>query len=351
MRVIYETFTCKFCGSSHVVRYGLYRGVQRLFCKDCKRKFAATDALPYMHTPAPQVASAINAYYEGDSLQAARRQLQADFGNLPSDSTVYRWVHRFTKEAIRRTKDIHPQVGTAWVADETMLEIGGKQVWFWDVMDVKTRFLLASHMSTTRTTKDAKTVMEAAAQRAEKKPKVVLTDKLAAYTDGIEQAFGADTEHIAVKGLTAEINNNLIERFHSTLKTRERVFRGLKTRDSVLLDGWLIHYNYIRPHEALGDRTPAEAAKVDRPFDSWKGVVIGSASKDCAHTSDMMAPPIRIVAPASGLIPAPIPVLQKPLRIPRDNIRERVKRASAPFGAPPVRLPAPPRFPRRRSVL
>ena len=30
---------CKFCGSTHVRKYGKYKGVQRYWCKSCKRKF------------------------------------------------------------------------------------------------------------------------------------------------------------------------------------------------------------------------------------------------------------------------------------------------------------------------
>ena len=37
--------------------------------------------------------------------------------------------------------------------------------------------------------------MEKATERADKTPKIVMTDKLAAYLDGIELAYGADAEH------------------------------------------------------------------------------------------------------------------------------------------------------------
>ena len=42
---------CKFCGSRRVVKYGHFRGVQRWWCKDCKRKFVDNEALPKMKTP------------------------------------------------------------------------------------------------------------------------------------------------------------------------------------------------------------------------------------------------------------------------------------------------------------
>jgi tRNA(Ile2) C34 agmatinyltransferase TiaS len=35
---------CKNCGSTAVVRFGTYKGVQRYWCKTCKRKFKADNA-------------------------------------------------------------------------------------------------------------------------------------------------------------------------------------------------------------------------------------------------------------------------------------------------------------------
>lgn len=63
----------------------------------------------------------------------------------------------------------------------------------WDIIDNDTRFLLASHISPTRTTKDARRLMEMASKGAGKSPRIVIRDKLAAYLDGIELAFGAET--------------------------------------------------------------------------------------------------------------------------------------------------------------
>jgi len=51
--------------------------------------------------------------------------------------------------------------------------------------------------------------------------------------------------------------------------------RGLKTRKSAKLitDGWLVHYNFFRPHEALGDKTPAQKAGIKFPFRNWLDIV------------------------------------------------------------------------------
>lgn len=188
--------------------------------------------------------------------------------------TISNWVKRFTELAVKEALKYKPEVGDIWVADETVIDIDGKNVWFWDIIDTKTRFLIASHMSLTRTTKDAQTLMEKAYKYAGKYPRVIYTDKLRAYLDGIELTFGADTTHKQGSPFDIENNTNLIERFHGTIKSRTKVMRGLHTIESarLFMDGWLVHYNFFRPHMSLGDRTPAQVAGIKFPFRNWKDI-------------------------------------------------------------------------------
>lgn len=268
-------FCCKYCGSTNVVRYGRENVVQYWWCKDCKRKFADNDALPDMRTPIMQVSAALSMYYRGMSIDEIRGHLEQQYNHSPSSSTIYDWICRFSEEADRKTRDYKPNVGYVWLADETMLDIGGKKIWFWDLIDIKSRFLLASHMSFNRTSQQAQSLVEKAVRRAGKSPKVIITDKLTAYLDGIEMALGGDTQHVQSKGFTTKPNTNIIERFHGILKSRTKVMRGLKTPESALLflDGWLAYYNFFRPHEALGNKTPAEKAGLNIPLKDWLDVV------------------------------------------------------------------------------
>lgn len=266
---------CKYCGSNkQVVRFGSYKGVQRWWCKKCRRKFTASDALPKMKTPVSHIASALSLYYGGMSLNAIRRHMTQQYGYAPSESTLYDWLTRFSELAVKEAKKHKPDVGDVWVADETVLKIGGKNVWFWDIIDAKTRFLLASHLSTSRNQYDARLLMHRAAMRASKPPKTIITDQLAAYLEGVAWNFGRQTRHIAAKDLRATPGTQLIERFHSSLKTRTKVMRGLKKIETakLLMDGWLVHYNFFRPHESLGDKTPADKAGIVFPFDDWMDV-------------------------------------------------------------------------------
>ena len=127
----YVPIVCKYCGSHNVIRYGTYNGSQRFWCKDCKRKFADNDALPEMQTPVEQIGAAVSMFYEGQSLNSITRLLTQLYGSYPSDSTIYRWISRFTKQATADLMKYKPKdVGKVWVADETVLKIDGKNVWF-----------------------------------------------------------------------------------------------------------------------------------------------------------------------------------------------------------------------------
>jgi hypothetical protein len=51
--------------------------------------------------------------------------------------------------------------------------------------------------------------------------------------------------------------------------------RGLKNLESAIafVNGWLVHYNYLRPHDALSDKTPAEVAGIEYPYQNWADII------------------------------------------------------------------------------
>ncbi len=269
-----ETPNCKYCGSPNVVKFGTFEGVQRYWCKDCERKFADNDALPKMKTPVTVIASALSCYYGGMPLDAIQRHLQQQYGTYYSEMGIYNWVIRFSKEAVDRAKGFQPITGDTWIADETVLKVGGKNIWFFDVIDEKSRYLLASRLAPSRTIKDVALVMNEARCKAGKSPKRIITDKLAAYIDGIELVFGADTEHIQSKPFVDVNSTNIIERFHGTLKDRTKVVRGFKNMDTarLLTEAWLVYYNFFKEHETLGNIPPAVVMGAT-PIKDWSDVV------------------------------------------------------------------------------
>jgi hypothetical protein len=57
--------------------------------------------------------------------------------------------------------------------------------------------------------------------------------------------------------------NSKVERLHGTIREREKVMRGMQTRETAqkVVDAMRINYNYIREHSAI-KKTPAEKAGI-----------------------------------------------------------------------------------------
>ncbi len=275
---------CKYCDSPNIVKFGTYNEVQRYWCKDCLRKFKNDDTLLHGKVPAGDISIALNEYYSGMSINDIRRRIKQEKGYYPAQSTVYQWIEKFTDIAVKHFSKYYPKVGDVFVADETVLALDGKDVWLWDIIDDKTRFLLATKMSYTRTSEDARILFQLAKERAGKEPEFIITDKLRAYPEGIKQAL-ASTKHKQSRPFTKTDSTNKIERFHSTLKERTKVMRGLKDAKSALafIDGFLAYYNYIRPHEALDGKTPAEAAGIKYDVKNWSDVIHLGETKRQLH--------------------------------------------------------------------
>ena len=67
------------------------------------------------------------------------------------------------------------------------------------------------------------------------------------------------------------MNNNKQERINGEIRDREKVMRGLKVKDTPILPGYQIFHNFIRTHEGLDGKTPAEACGIKVEGDNkWK---------------------------------------------------------------------------------
>jgi len=268
---------CKFCQSTSVVKNGKRNGVQYYLCKECGRGFVHNKGLPRMRYPIDIVADAVYDYYAGVSLRKIRDGIDQKIGRRPADSAIYGWVKRLTKIGLAEAKNHTPQVGNKWLADECVLKLKDrKKYWLINVIDYDTRFLLASRLSSTRNIRDICLTFKAAKDKAKKSPKVMMTDGWKAYIDGCELVFGSATKHIVTTPFERkELSTNIVERWHGTLKDRLKPMRGMDKSEThqLILEGFILNYNYLRRHESLG-KTPAEAAKIATfPYRSWLDII------------------------------------------------------------------------------
>jgi len=79
-----------------------------------------------------------------------------------------------------------------------------------------------------------------------------------------------------LKARDGKLSNNIIERFHNTVKERYKVLRGYGSFGGAMnmLDGFVIQYNFLRPHTSLDFKTPAEAARLMLPVRNGWGDLI-----------------------------------------------------------------------------
>jgi hypothetical protein len=88
------------------------------------------------------------------------------------------------------------------------------------------------------------------------------------------------TEHINAIKLSGNMNNNKMERFNGEIRDREKTMRGLKTKDTPIFTGYRLFHNYIRTHEGLDGKTPAEACGITvKGKNKWMTLIQNASNK------------------------------------------------------------------------
>jgi putative transposase len=270
---------CKFCGSLHIIKYGKKKGRQYYWCKSCARKFTPNQGFEGLCYEPRVVAATLDLYFKGVSLRKIADHLKQFYGLDIDHSTVYRWIGKYTDVIEAYVATLEPEVGNIWHTDEMKVKIGGEWRWLWNVMDEKTRFHLVSVISETRSKEDARVPFRQSKKVAGKKPRVMVTDGLPSYKQAFNKEFydhHQSCTHIADVALQESLNN-VLERMHGTIREREKVTRGLKVDETPIIPMNQIYYNFIRGHQSLNGKTPAEMAGIGVSGDNkWSGLLKSS---------------------------------------------------------------------------
>lgn len=266
-----DAIPCDNCGSIRTMKYGKYGTKQMYFCKDCNRKFRESSLLKKAKFTPELITLTLDLYFSGLSLRKVSRNVSDHFSVDINYSTIYTWIKRYVPMISEYVNTLSPELSNTWHADELFVKMRGgvfiKKMRglgvIWNVMDRQTRFLIASKLTETRDVHSALAAFEEAVRNAHgKTPERVYTDSLRAYIDGIGKNI-PNAEHIRSCGVNLpHRNNNRIERMNGTLRERTKVQRGLKTVNTPIAEGMRIQYNFIKPHEALEGKTPAEASGI-----------------------------------------------------------------------------------------
>ncbi len=98
-------------------------------------------------------------------------------------------------------------------------------------------------------------------------PKAIIQDGLPSYDKAYQKEFytlkNPRVNNIRSISVRNEGLNSVVERLNGTVRDREKVMRGMNTRESAqkIVEAMRIHYNYIREHSRLG-KTPAESCGI-----------------------------------------------------------------------------------------
>lgn len=270
---------CKNCGSTKTIKKGKVNHQQRYRCKECGKTFIDNGNFTHMRHQKHIIGFALDLYFEGMSVRKIEKQIQYLFKVKVSPVSIYKWITKYSTLTKQYTDSLKADLSDIWHVDETAIKIKGKQKWFWEIIDEKTRFMVAEHLSNSRTIKDSKILFKEARSRCIKKPRIIYADGCFAYRKGFNLYFGDCGKYsklIQNVGINGRVHQNMIERLHGTLKDMIRSRRGMDQMDKTgaMLDGWFVYYNFLRPHSSLGGKTPAQAAGIELNLENrWESLI------------------------------------------------------------------------------
>jgi putative transposase len=288
--------SCKFCGSSSLVKRGKRQtklGMKAQYeCKACGRWFVDNGThLPRARIDERLQGMAVDLYFSGFSVRKIKRFLNEYYRVQVSHVAIYKWLRKYSQLLADYTRQFKPQQSGVWNADEMMVKVvhekvapltphRGRYFWLWNIVDNQTRFLLANKLTLNRGYPEARSVFQEARQVARQAPSVVITDAMKAYKGAYAESVPELRKIVHLSRCSLQSgHNSRIERFHGTVREREKVMRSLKHEKSgqELLNAYRVWYNYVRPHMGLGGLTPAQAAEI--PLDLGRNKMLNLIRK------------------------------------------------------------------------
>ena len=215
---------------------------------------------------------AIDLYFKRVSLRKVSDHIK-QFHNIKVDHTsILDWIHRFADEVAPFVDSLTPpHVSGIYHVDEMMVHVRKEQMekghydWLWNLMDDTARFWISSKISQRKEVADARAVFQDARIKAAM-PKAIIHDGLQSYAKAYRQEYFRDRKHVKnIRSISFrnEGLNSRVERLNGTMRDREKVMRGMHSKESAqkIIEAMRIHYNYCREHSQLG-KTPAEQARI-----------------------------------------------------------------------------------------
>jgi putative transposase len=199
-------------------------------------------------TATPVRAFAVRLHATGCSLRETTTIL-AELGVERSHQAVWQWVHRLADSV-----PDPPTASPSRVAvDETAVKINGEWSWLYAAIDLDTKLILDVALFGRHGTDPAAAFLSRLAEKHDLSDTTFLVDQF-----GYRTALA----RLGLNGRVDYTDRNLIEKWFHTLKMRLDRFHNSWVGSRRSVRQWLAlfahYYNRLRPHQSLGDRTPAD---------------------------------------------------------------------------------------------
>ncbi len=220
-----------------------------------------------MRYPISVILNALTLYFHNDSsTRRIAQYLKLTMNIKVSHVTIASWTKKFAPIFKKIYGNILSSINLSdsdeWHADETVVFINGKKHYLWLVIDSETRLILSYHLTPSRDSDQAYSVLNDSKNQGT--PKSIVSDRLPSYNEAVKTIF-PNSNHIKVQSYHDDITNNLIESFNKSFKywyKRKKGFNSFKSANTLIFM-FIFYYNFIRPHSSLSNLSPVEVAGIN----------------------------------------------------------------------------------------
>lgn len=263
------TLACKFCNSNRIVKKTLrqnkYGDIQRYLCRKCGKRFSFNIGFEKMRATPQMITTSMQLCFTDEYFRNIKKFLDLQ-GVKVNHVAVHNRINKYVNLMDNYLAKIKPNTSGVWRTDELYLRVKGNNKYLYALMDDETCFWIAQQVAATKYTADVKPLLNKGKEITGKRSLTLISDGAPnfheAYNKELFTLKNPRTKHIRHIRFKGDHNNNKMERLNCEIRDREKTMRGLKKCDTQILKGYQIYHNYIRKHEGLDGKTPAEVSGI-----------------------------------------------------------------------------------------
>lgn len=276
-------FSCPHCKSTNTKQHHTRKtkqGLRKVLqCLNCGKVFTPNHGFWKMKSPPHIIVKALHLHDGGMSYGEIVNYLWQQEKFKTTKKTIWDWVKKYSKMLDKFTSQIPIEIEGRIHMDETYVKVKGKNKYYFDAVDHKTKMSIADHLSHTRDTDGAMNLFLLILNSCIFLNFIhFVSDKLDGYKRAFKKLFSRTerSKHhsfvkldwgtpIKQKKYGIKHNNNAIERHNRHTKKKVKLLCHYKSFESAEWSLKLrrIIYNFCRPHEQLKGLTPAERAGIE----------------------------------------------------------------------------------------